>query len=749
MLINKYPNQHRSMLTVKPQPPPLPPFKPSPPRSTIASQLYPHNTSHSSQHLLGSTTGSDTDSSLVMSLNMSKTTIDKPPQGSNSETLHNLEVESVSTTSNPISFPYALIFDNTNHNNNSMDTFSLLNRFNSDEGPKYPNTQHISTPKKQQPDNSVDKLPNSSRAPTIIKNEPENNMHIKKYPSNDDSLFNQVPKRFSQFIIDQQVPYIAQRLDNLSDGTPSVNSDDVGYQKSFNNNSKLKPITSVSLSKDFTDSQSHYNGSQATIFSTRPEQSDIQLHKRKSKSKSKPKSKLRFNRANTNLDDDALYAALSNTSTLTRHNAIKRKEGGLLYRLKLRFAKLIKKLNFIKFKNFKASTKRFGRSSSMKRQKTKTLKRKFRENPRNVSIRNITANNRIKSISAPLNNPNLGDGNEAERVQSLDDKLKFLAGAPSENVYISNQPQPNPQDGKLSHLSAYIDEQQAQYVDDLLPRSQTIQYQRNPLAEYSPPDDKIQLPEFQNEIDNQLMRNVGDGEDAASESESVAPLPPPHLSNEQSLDYSKFQGMDVPNLWRTYLRNVISKRILLRQEISLYHNYVADNEQQQQHLPQEITDEKATTQRGSVSEVIQSEYGVYSSVKASTISDTPSELQSIASEEDMNTTEEENFKNHYLNRRSILGDMLEYDSDSDSYQSNSVYSGSTNTNQPPSVIDSVRSEVLVQRYGTQTKRNTKGNLNVLDQRRIHTQPTMQPQLAIKRSSGFQHNLNDLNDYRTT
>lgn len=92
------------------------------------------------------------------------------------------------------------------------------------------------------------------------------------------------PKRFSHFIVDEQNPYVSQRLDNLSVVSPSLES--AGYEiirslTPMQKNTKtsaliLNPERNLGGSaevlnntqRDISDSM----GSQATIFSTRPEQ---------------------------------------------------------------------------------------------------------------------------------------------------------------------------------------------------------------------------------------------------------------------------------------------------------------------------------------------------------------------------------------------------------------------------------------------------------------------------------------------
>ncbi|CAI5757981.1 unnamed protein product [Candida verbasci] len=162
--------------------------------------------------------------------------------------------------------------------------------------------------------------------------------------------YNPIPKRFSQFIIDQQNPYLSQRLDNLS-------------------SREEEPL------RDISDSM----GSQATIFSTRQDSSIVPTKRSKSKWLKKRNSK------SSNVQ---LTRQSSITSSLKRTKAIKIKQGSKWYRLKLFFKKLRQKI-------FKVSNKR---KVSMKR--SKTLIRKQRSNPQNKHVK--------QQISNPITNPNLG-----------------------------------------------------------------------------------------------------------------------------------------------------------------------------------------------------------------------------------------------------------------------------------------------------------------------------------------------------
>ncbi|KAI5969485.1 hypothetical protein CANMA_001553 [Candida margitis] len=170
-----------------------------------------------------------------------------------------------------------------------------------------------------------------------------------------DDAFNQVPKRFSQFIIDQQNPYISQRLDNLSMISSSLKSDHVGHKKhddgssrnerdttSSSNHNKSKtthgsspielPSSRSRSNNDFNlnhhstqlssaptrDDVSDSMGSQATIFSTRQEPEALLLiNRRVSKiNTGLSKTKSLFNKNKSNGKRSSKSRTVNRTSTV-------------------------------------------------------------------------------------------------------------------------------------------------------------------------------------------------------------------------------------------------------------------------------------------------------------------------------------------------------------------------------------------------------------------------------------------------
>ena len=80
----------------------------------------------------------------------------------------------------------------------------------------------------------------------------------------DDDSFNQVPKRFSQFIIDQQNPHISQRLDNLSMISSSLESDQA------RNNGTSEDVSGNSRETMLSENQNNYNNTHNSSINTSP-----------------------------------------------------------------------------------------------------------------------------------------------------------------------------------------------------------------------------------------------------------------------------------------------------------------------------------------------------------------------------------------------------------------------------------------------------------------------------------------------
>lgn len=374
---------------------------------------------------------------------------------------------------------------------------------------------------------------------------------------------NQVPPRFSQFILDQH---------------------EVATVVSTAGNRRSRDISNLM-------------GSQATIFSTR-ELSSGTLKGRKRSRKSR------------------VNASGEELPLLSRRRAIRFKEGGLAYRLGIRMRRIAASI-----KNKSKKIWRFV-AGSKKGTRAKMAKRK----------------NRNVSISAPLTNPTLGETG-ASRVPALTSTIKFMAG---------QDPQPktlepsNEYEGKMTHLSNYLSEQRH-------------------LSAAAP------------------------GSLAAFLAESSAPNPPPHKSDGTSgLEAERIR---VQTLWKQYLCHVLAQRIQLRQEISVFQALLAGQMIPDiYHKPEVLSSQHVSIESiystGSVSTPenrwIDDDWNA--TPKTPAASETPEKnlgtdpveslLEISASSEeipDLSDTETVDLNmqklQHVLNRRSVLGEMLDYESD--------------------------------------------------------------------------------------
>ena len=268
-------------------------------------------------------------------------------------------------------------------------------------------------------------------------------------PSNHDlSSFNQVPKRFSSFIVDQ----------------------------------------ARSSVRDISDLM----GSQATIFSTRP--GDPQ-----------PESVA--------------------SPPLARRGAIRARQGGLWYRMRVRMRRVADRMAH-GLRAFVVRTKRV-------RSFRGALRRRRRAARAPVSARG--------AISAPVANPALGLA-PATRVPHLSSAIRKMAGQP---VSTSEETVPQRADSIEAKDSA----------------PKTLEPAARPVT---PPQ--------------------------------VPPTPPPHTAGtlRAYLDEQR-QRQQAQALWRQYLANVVAQRIALRQEIAVFHLLAAQLE-----LPPRLAPQYARSHRASV-----------------------------------------------------------------------------------------------------------------------------------------------------
>lgn len=651
------------------------------------------------------------DESPSRSLLSSSSYANRSPQ-EGAAALKNLEVQSVSTDSVPISIPYYYLANG----NDSFDTVNLLNGpgSNTNSTPQYSNTSHLNNaaPGKHSPIAKIDES-----TPTHFTKE---NSPVK----NDDEVFNQVPKRFSQFIIDQKNPFTAQRLDNLS---AESSTSDLNPANLPRTGSKRRNQTQSVSSGQAAISTYHSNvssgeisnsmGSQATIFSTRQE---LEPDLSNSKIRQRPKK----SRTRTRLySDDS-----DGFSSLSRRKAIKFKNGSWLYRLRIRINRMVTKLKNLRFKNFTASSKRTG---SLKKSK----KSHFFVN-RKQSIRG--------NISNPNTNPTLGT-KRAVTVGTVDDELKYLAGAPPNNLNINKQ---DHSAAGIYPLSSYIDLQQ-NTLSEINKNRLSRGYEVVSSGNYAPAHESLD-PASSGKYEN---------EKALSEAstESMAPAPPPHLVKNPDFVQSN-PDIQVIELWKTYLKHVLCKRIQIRQEINLFQSFVIEQERNSRKLLQNqelqhanvagmprlaaITDEIETVSDFSTSLASKTVTDV-DSTASYTISDTGSDVCSYQTLEVDSTVEK--FNNKYQNRRSVLGEMLDYDSDDSAVSTSTgesvsevsgskMVSNASSMKYSPSFTSSMASDIGInKKYGTITRRVSK----------LSAASNPSALSPMRRSNGIKTGLNEL------
>lgn len=663
--------------------------------------------------------------------------------------LNRLEVESGSSKSLPISFPYYFL-----DQGDPQDTFNLWQR----QDDLLTNTS----------DRREENPPLKSHTPQVYTERIENTRKL-----NNDEVFNPVPKRFSQFIIDQQNPYVSQRLDNLSTVSPSMQSDRhiirtltplTGANKKQTGLLVMNPERQENDSKKTSDQLtpprreiSDSMGSQATIFSTRQELHNVPLVNRGVK-----KSNTLFRRKNKSkrTSNVRVQTSSSEASNLTRKNAIRSKQGSWLYRLKVRLQRIVAKF---KFYSFKVSSRR---SASIRRSKSTKLVRKLRENPQNRDIKRIqsirASSSRFNHISNPLTNPHLGK-QPVFKVATIDDNLKYLAGAPRDISYLENYRRES--QAKLNHLSEYIQQQEQDYMQNMVDNQAASQTSKLILPS----------PDFNDTRSELLTESVTTHVKTIDEPPSrQPPLPPPHLDNSfnsinvnsrnvslaqqqrkllHQLHQKSQNGIrqyEVAELWNSYLKQVLFKRIQLRQEINMFQNFMAtlatsNNQPNIKHIIAESTVGSSSYNESFIlaplksmkgEKSIVSSYSSHSATHKSNYSSSDRQdadsiytTGSTESNQEMKDPnyEDEEFNKKVLNRRSMLGEMLEYLSEEEEDENFEDHESISSLQKTYSVVSSGKnSDVLMKTYGTVIRRSN-SKLNS----------------PLKRSFGLNHSLSSI------
>lgn len=229
------------------------------------------------------------------------------------------------------------------------------------------------------------------------------------------------------------------------------------------------------------------------------------------------------------------------------------------------------------------------------------------------------------SVSAPLENQALGDGSKVLRARLMS-RTRVLLQNPS--LVLLHQPfMPPPihseYAGKMTHLSKYISEQR--------------------------------------QLSNTLALL------AAFSVELAAPPPPPHgrtrallelqLQAERTKEASLEERQQIQEVWLRYLANVIAQRIKIRHEIYAYQALLAGRSVPLLLLPRKPSDTVSVASRRQAL-----------LVSVATVESLLDELlpETLLEDEDAKFDK-------VFNRRSVLGEMLDYESDRDLFGGSLVY----------------------------------------------------------------------------
>lgn len=402
-------------------------------------------------------------------------------------------------------------------------------------------------------------------------------------------------KKMTQLLPDQRkTSSVATRLDNLSLQSISLNSSPSQYRKY--GDCTFIPSRDTETRKDNLYFHSE-NPSQNTIFSTRENQEDQVL-----------------------LESIKTLDPVSSASTLSRRKAIRSKKGLVYYRIKVFFARFLNKMKNFRGSPIPASSKRTG-SIKRKMYRQQTLKRKFRLNPRNRSIKaaNIHHQTPHYEVSPFTDQINI-DGFKSPRSSTHDGKADL-----NDNIY---QPL-DPRGLKLEYGANDKNEQQRP-LSAHLSKTNDQNYGTVPLP------------------DHHISRHHAD-------MKPVAPIDR-KLQELQEGSYSKTleanQRDKLVRLWRNYLCHVLRRRIQLRQEILLFESLA-----------------QAHSSSGSVSGAPTTGTGL--SDVSMTLNNSPSARKpSKPNDADDKMPYNEDLINHgflkYYHRNSVLNDMLDDSSDNDS-----------------------------------------------------------------------------------
>lgn len=304
----------------------------------------------------------------------------------------------------------------------------------------------------------------------------------------------------------------------------------------------------------------------------------------------------------------------SPANSLSRQNAVREKQGGKIYRLKLRIKRMLRRVKEWRFYRFTVLRKGIPRRKRTSKKPTNLV------------------------ISAPQTNPTLGTGN-AYHVSTLSTELKALAGGyPAANSLAGAIDRHHASSRRASQMrmDSYISDQQSRYVSDMLTKTQ------NSSVEYP-----------------------------ASLTKGQSPISP-SISDSKPMTARTFT-----DVWRQYLALVLAQRIKLRMEIESYNNFI--QARQTKFICQVDDDRLSSTTASHVDEV------TFKSLDS---------LQYATLDEFVEVPDQE-FDDTFNNRTSMLGEMLEYNSDN--------YSTHSSTSETLNNLVSSLVYLFSQRYAARSK----------------------------------------------
>lgn len=477
----------------------------------------------------------------------------------------------------------------------------------------------------------------------------------------------QVPAKYSQFILRQLSPGdLLADLDHLSRFTDSESNGGGSLFHPSIMTTTSGDEAATTTRKQFIRHGRHNSetGSQVTIFSTRDQHFAMNIRRNTSggHNNNHRKSVKSMTRSDGILDLKAaahhnkrqLYQPQDNSSTakphLTRSKAIKNKTGGYLYRLKVRMLRLAAKIKKFKFYSFKVKSKR---QPTIKQHKPKTIQ--------------LTRNFR-GSISSSSNANHL-----VHKISNME-QVRMLLNKPLPAIKGNTNNDPTNQDTNTTTQDTITTTQDTTTKKNIINTSTS-----NPLSNPLRPP-KLRHPHLHPNSNNSRLMDMSPSYERFSDMYELS-------KNRKRQNLLKFQNeqrhlaleWDFVQLWQSYLFYVFCKRMQLRFEINQFKQFLSMEYARMRKASNHVSERSNTIKSSTVASCYDN-MSISSSSSSTSSSTTTSKTTSM----------DARFKQKF-NRRSMLGEMLDYDSDLDtetasittlgsqSYASN-AYGAINNTN---------------------------------------------------------------------